>query len=253
MLKKTIDNHVVIATFENGKTNSFTLDLLRHLRDIIREINENEELKGLILTGSGRFFSSGFNLPMFLNFADLKEVVAFFNEEEEILLDLFLCKKPVISAMNGHSAAAGLIFAMASDYRLIKNHPKIKVGMSEIKIGLPLSLAQAEIMRFGLNSDRCYRDVMFFGEMVDVHKAKEMGLVDEVVEEESLLSRAKEIVSLWIDTPGRPFIPLKYAMKKHVAQQIRKGLKEENWQDKLNCFFEKDVRATLEFVQAGME
>lgn len=252
MLTKTIEDNIVIVRFENGKTNSFTIELLKELKKIIQEINEKEALCGLILTGAGRFFSSGFDLPMFLNLKDLNEVIAFFNEEEEILLDLFMCKKPVVSAMNGHSAAAGLIFAMASDYRLINNHPKIKVGMSEIKIGLPLSIAQAEVMRFGLNSDRCYRDVMFFGEMVDVYKAKEMGLVDEIVEEGLLLNRAKEIVSLWINTPGRPFIPLKYAMKKHVAERIRKGLKEENWQSRLNCFFEKDVRATLEFVQATM-
>ncbi len=252
MLKKIIDDNIIVVEFENGKTNSFTIEVLRELQKIIQEINENDALRGLVLTGAGRFFSSGFDLPMFLSFKDINEVVAFFNEEEQILLDLFMCKKPVVSAMNGHSAAAGLIFAMASDYRLIKNHPKIKVGMSEIKIGLPLSIAQAEVMRFGLNSDRCYRDVMFFGEMVDVHRAKAMGLVDEVVEEGVLLQRAKEIVSLWINTPGRPFIPLKYAMKKHVAERIQKSLKEENWQSKLNCFFEKDVRATLEFVQAGM-
>lgn len=253
MLKKIIDDQIVIVTFENGKTNSYTIDLLRELKTIIAEVNEKEELKGLIMTGSGRFFSSGFDLPMFLSFKNLDEVVAFFDEEERILLDLFMCKKPVVSAMNGHSAAAGLIFSMAADYRIIKNHPKIKIGMSEIKIGLPLSIAQAAVMRFGLNSDRCYRDVMFFGEMMDVTRAKEMGLVDEIVEEDMLLERAKQIVSLWIDTPGRPFIPLKYSMKREAARAIERSLREESWQEKLDCFFKADVRATLEFVQAGME
>ncbi len=253
MIKKDIDDQIVIATFDDGKTNSFTIEMLRQLRDIIREVNTRDDLKGLILTGSGRFFSSGFNLPMFLGFKDIDEVVEFFNEEEEILLELFTCSKPVVSAMNGHSVAGGLIFSMASDYRIINNHPKIKVGMSEIKIGLALSICQAEIMRFGLNSDRCFRDVMFFGKMVDVTRAKEMGLVDEVVDEEALLTRAKQIVSLWIDTPGKPFIPIKESLKKHVAHNIKTALKEENWQEKMKNFFNKDVRKTLEFVQAGME
>ena len=47
--------------------------------------------------------------------------------EEKILIDLFTCKKPVIAAINGHCAAGGLIFSMASDYRIAKNHPKIKI------------------------------------------------------------------------------------------------------------------------------
>lgn len=253
MINKTIEDNIVIAEFAHGKTNSYTLDMLRQLAGIIKEVNEKEELKGLVLTGSGRFFSSGFDLPMFLGFKDHNEVVEFFDEEEPILLDLFMCKKPVVSAINGHAAAGGLIFAMASDYRIVKNHPKIKIGMSEIKIGLPLSIAQAEIMRFGLDSDRLYRDIMFFGEMIDVTKAKDLGLVDEVVEEDALLPRAKEIVSLWIDTPARPFISLKYSMKKAAAQSIQKGLKEEDWRSPLKRFFEKSVRDTLEFVQSTMQ
>ena len=253
MINKTIEDNIVIVEFAHGKTNSFTLDLLRHLSEIVKDVNENKKLKGLVLTGSGRFFSSGFDLPMFLSFKDHNAVVEFFNEEEPVLLDLFMCKKPVVSAINGHAAAGGLIFAMASDYRIVKNHPKIKIGMSEIKIGLPLTIAQAEIMLFGLNSNRLYRDIMFFGEMIDVTKAKEWGVVDEIVEEDALLSRAKEIVSLWIDTPARPFISLKYSMKRAVAKSIRKGLKEEDWRSPLKRFFEKSVRDTLEFVQTSMQ
>ncbi|THB77157.1 MAG: enoyl-CoA hydratase/isomerase family protein [Desulfobacteraceae bacterium] len=253
MINKRIEDHIVIVEIANDKTNAYTLDLLRQLSEIVKEVNDNDALKGLVLTGSGRFFSSGFDLPMFLGFKDHDEVVEFFKEEEAILLDFFMCRKPVVSAINGHAAAGGLIFAMASDYRVVKNHPKIRMGMSEIKIGLPLTIAQAEIMRFGLGSDRLFRDVMFFGDMVDVTKARDLGIVDEIVEEDALVSRAKEIVSLWIDTPGRPFIPLKYAMKKAAAQAIQKGLKEEDWQSPLKRFFEKSVRDTLEFVHASMQ
>ena len=84
----------------------------------------------------------------------------------------------------------------------MRNHPKIKLGMSEIKIGLSLSVAQSTIVRYGLDSERTYRNVMFFGEMVGAEKALEIGMVDEIVEEDQLISRAKEIVSTWIDTPN---------------------------------------------------
>ena len=67
-----------------------------------------------------------------MGFKDIKEVGDFFDEAEEILVGLFECHKPVVSAINGHAIAGGLIFAMASDYRIVKNHPKITIGMSEI-------------------------------------------------------------------------------------------------------------------------
>ncbi|MGM0418450.1 MAG: enoyl-CoA hydratase/isomerase family protein [Thermodesulfobacteriota bacterium] len=253
MIKERIEDNILIATLTDGKTNAIDFDTLKQLNECVEKVNNQEELKGLVLTGEGKFFSSGFHLPMFLGFKDLDEVVDFFNQEEEFLVNYFMCKKPVVCAMNGHSAAAGLIFAMASDYRIVTDHPKVKLGMSEIKIGLPLSIAQSQIMRFGLDSDKKFRDIMYFGDMYSPDKSKELGIVDEVVGADDLIKRAKDIVSLWIDTPGRPFIKLKEPMKKEYAEKIQRKLKEENWQEGMNCFFEKSVRDILTLVQAGLE
>lgn len=254
MLKKEIQDNIVIAQLSDGASNAVTIETLRQLKEIIDEVNTTEALKGIILTGEGRFFSSGFSLPMFVGFDSDQEVIDFFEEEEQILLDYFTCSKPVICAMNGHSAAMGLILAMASDYRLVKNHPKIKLGMSEIKIGLGLSIAQAAVVRFGLDSDRKYRDVMYFGEMVGVEQALEKGLVDEIVEADNLITRAKELICLWIDTPNRPFIQLKAGLKRGAAAKIKQDLKTENWQAVMaETLMNQQVKDTLAFVQAAME
>lgn len=254
MIKKEIQDQIVIARLSDGATNAVTLETLHQLRDIVRQVNEDDALKGIVLTGEGRFFSSGFSLPMFLGFNTREEVIGFFEEEEEILTDYFTCKKPVVCAINGHCAAMGLILAMASDYRIVTNHPKIKLGMSEIKIGLGLSIAEAAVVRFGLDSDRTYRDVMYFGEMAGVDKALGMGMVDEVVAGDELIARAKAIVSLWIDTPNRPFIQIKEGLKRKAAERIRKDLVSINWQDAMaNTLLNEEVRATLSFVQAAME
>jgi enoyl-CoA hydratase/carnithine racemase len=254
MLKKEIQDGIVIAQLSDKKTNAITLETLKQIKEIVTEVNAKDDLKGIILTGEGRFFSSGFSLPMFMEFETPEEVIAFFTEQEEILMGFFTCKKPVVCAINGHCAAMGMILAMASDYRIVKNHPKIKLGMSEIKIGLGLSIAQSGIMRFGLDSDKRFRDVMYFGDMVDVTRAREMQIVDEVVEEENLIPRAKQIISLWIDTPNRPFIQIKQSLKAVAAGQINRLLKEENWQDTMaQTLLSKDVKATLAFVQASME
>lgn len=252
MIKENIEDGIAIITLSHGATNSITLDTLRQIDAILKKVNSDDALKGVVLTGEGRFFSSGFHLPDFIGFKTIEEIYAWFDEEEELLVNFFTCDKPVVCAMNGHSAAAGLIWAMASDYRLVKNHPKIKLGMSEIKIGLPLSAAQSTVVRYGLDSERTYRDVMFFGEMMGVEKAREIGMVDEIVEEDQLLPRAKEIVKTWIDTPNRPFIPIKKLMKKEFVDNIREGLNDGGWKEGLSCFLTDEVRGTLEFVQSTL-
>ncbi len=253
MLEPYMEDDIQIVKLNKPKTNPINLEMLEQLNDIIQAVNSNPSPKGLILTGEGRFFSSGFDLPIFINFKDLEEAMAFFTFEEDVLLSLFTCSKPVVSAINGHAAAAGLIYSMAADYRIVKDHPKIKIGMSEIKIGLPLTIAQHEVMRFGFDGNLKFRDVMFSGQMVDVYKAREMALVDEVVPEADLIERAKQIVSQCIDTPNRPFMRMKELLKMDTARRIRRKLQEENWQEGLNCFFSEEVRQTLEFVQASMQ
>jgi enoyl-CoA hydratase/carnithine racemase len=252
MLNERIEDGIIIATFEYGKTNSLTLEMLRTLRAMVKRANEEDAIKGIILTGAGRSFCSGFDLPMFMGFKDIKEVGDFFDEAEEILIELFECHKPVVSAINGHAIAGGLIFAMASDYRIAKNHPKITIGMSEIKLGLALTIAQSEIMRFGYDSNKKFRDLMYFGRMFDINAAKEYDIVDEIVEDADLIPRAKKIVSKWIDNPGRAFIKLKEGLKKPTADRIRKRLAEEDWKPGFQCFFDKDVRGAIEFVMSMM-
>ena len=252
MFDEAIEDDIRIVKFKNGKTNPINREMLLRLKEIIDEVNASATARGIILTGDGRFFSSGFDLPIFINFKDQKEAIEFFEMEEDVLLSLFTCEKPVISAINGHCAAAGLIYSMAADYRIAKNHPKIKIGMTEIKIGLGLSIAQHEVMRYGFDGNIKFRDVMFFGDMVGVEKAKQMQLIDEVVEEDQLMERSRQVIKQWIDTPNRPFIQMKRLLRQDTARRIAKKLKEENWQDGMNSFFKEDVRQTLEFVQASM-
>lgn len=252
MIEKTVEEGIVIARLDNPKTNSLTRETLAQLSGIVDEVNDAEDLKGIVLTGTGRFFSSGFDLPTFLNFKDHAAVVDYFELEEETLLKLFTCRKPTVAAINGHAAAAGFFYAVACDYRIAKNHPKIRFGMSEIKIGLPLPIAPWGVLRYGLDKERYLRDIMYFAEMFDVHQAREYGAVDEVIEDDPV-ARAKEIVARWIDNPNQPFTPMKYLLKSEAAKAIEERLANPDWKESLHAFFRDDVRAALEFVQVAMD
>lgn len=253
MLEITISDQIMIATLTHGKTNAITRQTLEQLSEAIKTSADDASIKGLIITGQNRFFSSGFDLPTFMNFRNRDEAVDFMSFTDTVLLEFFTCPKPVICAMNGHTAAGGLILAMASDYRIIADHPKIKIGMSEIKIGVPLTGAMSAVMRFGLDSNRRFRDVMCFGEMIDVTTARSRGMVDEIVDAEALMDRARAVVSLWVDNPGKAFAPIKLEQRLSTARRIEQRLRETDWHSTLDCFFDKQVKATLAAVQSKME
>ena len=108
--------------------------------------------------------------------------------------------------------------------------PKIRFGMSEIKIGLPLPIVSCGELRYGLNSEKHLRDIMYFGEMFDVHQALACGAVDEISQEDPV-ARAKEIVAQWIDTVNRPFMSMKRLLKAAAAKAIRADLARLDWKE----------------------
>jgi len=195
-----IEDNIIIFSFSNGKFNSITFETLKGLDEVLTRLNSEEELKGLVLTGEGQTFSSGFDLETFTSFKNGDEIIKWFKYEEEVMYKLFTCSKPVIAAINGHATAAGMIVSMACDYRIALNNPKIKIGMTEIKIGLSLTPAEGEVMRFGLDTDKNFRDIIFSGELIGTMKAVEKGIFDELVDtQKDLMEKAKaKVVSLLI-------------------------------------------------------
>ena len=65
MLESKLDDQIMIITLTHGKTNSVTKETLDQLKACVKETNADEAIKGIVLTGQDRFFSSGFDLYTF--------------------------------------------------------------------------------------------------------------------------------------------------------------------------------------------
>lgn len=249
----TIEDNIIVFSFNYGRTNSITLETLQGLETYIDMLNNEDDLKGLILTGTGRYFSSGFDLETFTSFPSGEAIIDWFKIEEEVLFKLFTCSKPVIAAINGHATAAGLIISMASDYRLAINNARVKVGMTEIKIGLSLTPAEAEIMMYGLDSDKKYRDVVFGGNLFSPIEAVNREIFDELVDDqEELIAKAKAKIRDLIDTPGRPFIGLKKLQRQQRAEIMRRNIDNFDMNNLVVTFTDPAVLQTLNYIKQSL-
>ncbi|HOP63398.1 MAG TPA: enoyl-CoA hydratase/isomerase family protein [Spirochaetota bacterium] len=247
-----IEDGIIIFKFNNPKVNAINMETLKGLDEAVDKLNSDDSLKGMVLTGEGRFFSGGFCLNTFTAFSNGADVIEWFKFEENTLLKLFTCKKPVISAINGGTTAAGMIYSMASDYRIAVDNPKIKVGMTEIKIGLSLSPCMGNVMRFGLDTDRNYRDIIMKGELVDPAFCVERGIFDELTTAEELIDKAKAKVVALYDTLLNPFIELKSLQKRDMAALIQKELAEYDWNIMGDTFMDEKIKKLLGKVLASI-
>lgn len=253
MLTHTVEDNILIAAFNNGKYNAINYETIRQLSDAVKKVNSDDSIKGLILTGTGKIYSSGFDLGMFLGFTTIDEAAAFFDEADAAFLELFMCTKPVVCAMNGASMAGGLIVSMAADYRICSNHPKIQLGMSEIKLGLGMNAVQVALMNYGLGSVKNFRNVIYNAERFNPEGALNASLVDEICDGADLMKRAKEVVVSWYDNPGKAFNLLKYPLRKPVFDQIQSNRQADNWRERLKGLFHPETQAALKAVYKSMQ
>ncbi len=247
-----VEDGIIIFTFNNPKVNAITTETIKGIEEAVDKLNADEALKGMVMTGTDRFFSGGFDLNTFTTFANGEEIIQWFKYEEAVLLKLFTCTKPIVSAVNGGATAAGMIFAMASDYNIVVNNPKAKIGMTEIKLGMSLSPAMGNVMRFGLDTDRNYRDIIMKGDLVDPMFCVERGIFDELAEADELVDKAKAKICALYDTLGHPFIQLKSLEKRQMAALIKSELEEYDWNIMADTFMDERINKLLKKVLASI-
>jgi enoyl-CoA hydratase len=179
-------NGVAVLTMDRPRANAFNPELVADLR---RELADAREARAVVLASSQKLFSGGWDLPTIVDFerARMEEFVSAYTD---LIRYVFSYPAPVVAALNGHAIAGGLILAAAADER-IAAEGKGTFGLSEVNLGVPVPNALYEIFRYQLG-ERAAERLAVTGENVSVERALQIGLVDEVVAADRLLSRAVE-------------------------------------------------------------
>jgi methylglutaconyl-CoA hydratase len=166
------------------KGNSFNLELIRSLRHSLNEAELMNGLRFIVISGQGKHFCLGADLNWMIQSTQLTESE---NEAESTELaalykELANASKITIALVNGSSFGGGIGLLAACDFVFAAN--KALFSFSEVKLGMvPATIAPYVLRRSGeLRS----LQLMLSGERFDSEKAKEIGLVDTVVNDDML-------------------------------------------------------------------
>lgn len=209
MIDTKREDGVVLLRIDHGKANALDLELCAGLSDLLDELRF-EHVTALILTGHQRIFCAGVDLIRMLD-GGPEYVRAFLPAMRRAFRTLFSFPAPVIAAMNGHAVAGGCVLAATADRRLLADSGA-RVGIPELKVGVPFPVEAIEVMREVLPPGR-FRTLVFGGAMLDAAAAHDWGVVDEVVEPDRLLDRAREVASELASIPTGSFQLTKQQMR----------------------------------------
>jgi 2-(1,2-epoxy-1,2-dihydrophenyl)acetyl-CoA isomerase len=175
----------VVSLNRPDKLNSFNGPLRRELLLAVREVNDDDSVRVVVLTGAGRAFSAGADL------ADLPEDKATFRVEDQLngeykpaLMEIHEATKPWISAVNGACAGIGSAFGMVCDLTVMADDAYIYQAFAGISL-VPDGGATWHLVRT-LGRKRAY-EVIVTGEKIRADKCLQWGLCNRVVPAARLL------------------------------------------------------------------
>ena len=174
-----VQDGLAIIELNDPPANTYTHEMMRQLDDAILQARFDDNVHVLVLRGHGdKFFSAGANIGM-LNKVTPRFKYFFCLHANETLNRLEQTPKLAIAALNGHTVGGGLEIAMACDLRLAKENAG-KIGLPEVNLGvLPGTGGTQRLAR--IVGKPLAIELMVKGELFSFDRAKELGLVNEVL------------------------------------------------------------------------
>jgi 2-(1,2-epoxy-1,2-dihydrophenyl)acetyl-CoA isomerase len=177
--------------------NAFNRALHAGLRDALKEARD-PEVRAVVVTGAGRGFCSGQDLTEFSEAGDVRD--ALHATYHPNVLAIRALEKPVIAAVNGACAGAGLSFACACDIRIASDAATFVPGF--VGIGLVPDAGGTYFIHRLLGAPRAF-EWMTSNQRLTAAEAHAWGLVSEVVEADALAARAAELAAFYAALPTR--------------------------------------------------
>ena len=154
--------------------------------------------QAVILSGSPGMFSGGLDVPELLTY-ESDAIEHFWQSFFALLHQLASSPVPVITAITGHAPAGGAVLAMHCDYR-VAAAGEFKIGLNEVRVGLPVP----RNIIYALESIVGFRQASRLtttGSLLSPSEAFEIGLVDELIDVDSVIARCIEVAEGLVALP----------------------------------------------------
>lgn len=167
---------------QDMQTNTINDEVLEELNVLLQEISNNNQAKGLVIYScKSKGFIAGADIKTFSTMHSADSILSFLHHGQAVFSRLEKLKIPTVAMIDGFCLGGGLELALACDYRIATDSDDTRLGLPEILLGIHPGwggLVRLPQLIGGLNA---LSQVILPGSMLRAKKAKQLGIVDEVV------------------------------------------------------------------------
>jgi len=217
-IKAEIDGSAFIITINRpDKKNALSISTMDDIYEAMKIANQNPIIRGIILTGGQKFFSSGADLNEALQIKSIVDGEKFFGRANNLCSFFESVDKPVIAAIEGFCITGGLEIALACDIRIGSTNSSYAITSSRIGTVAGFGGTQRLPRLVGVSNAL---EILFSANPIDSNNAYRIGLITRLVNDGETLNEAKKLVEIY---KSRGPISLSFA-KKAVYKGIEMDL-----------------------------
>lgn len=212
-LNVTVKDRLAIVQLDRGKSNPMNAEMVKELTLLVKSINTDDNIGGLIITGKENFFSAGLDLIELYDYNE-EQIKAFWVDFMALQAAMVSFKKPMVAAISGHSPAGGCVLAICCDYRVMAQG-KFIIGLNEIPVGLIVPQNIFDLYAFWIGNRMAYQNLLE-GRLLSVDEALQIGLIDEICNPESVISTAERQIRKYMQLNPQTWMQTKLNLRKDL-------------------------------------
>jgi enoyl-CoA hydratase/carnithine racemase len=224
-----VDDGVATLTLNRPEVmNALTFEIYAQLRDLFEKLRYEDAVRVVVLTGAGDHFCSGGDVHAIIGELlkrDMKEHLEFTRMTGAVVQNMRLLDKPIIAALNGMTAGAGAVLALASDLRVASEKARFaflftKVGLTGADMGAGYLLPRV------VGMGRAF-ELLLLGDTIDAATAERYGLVNRVVAHADLLPQAQQWARRLTQGPTLAISMTKHMLNREMNMDLVAAIEAE--------------------------
>ncbi|WP_144463161.1 enoyl-CoA hydratase [Siminovitchia fortis] len=185
------ENNAAFIKMERPPANALSTAVIRELDRQLDELENDKDVRAILLFGEGRFFSAGADIKEFTEVPNGEAFTELAADGQRVFEKIESFPKPVIAAIHGAALGGGLELAMACHIRLVSDNAKL--GLPELQLGLIPGFGGTQRLPRYVGAAKA-AEMLFTSKPLTGKEAVQWGLANQSYPEEDLLNEAKEMV-----------------------------------------------------------
>lgn len=226
----TKENRVATITLNRpAKLNAYSEVMVHEIISVLSDARDDDEVRAVIITGTGRGFCSGgeisrdFQYPSRYRGHRMEAMLEMRENMHQLVTLLRRFDKPTVAAINGAAVAGGLTLALCCDFRIAAESARL--GDTSLKFALIPDEGGAYLFPKYMGLENALK-MSLLSEVYSATKARELGLVTEVVADEELMTTARQWADKLADGPPIAIRITKRMMYKQETMSLENALED---------------------------